>query len=83
MDTSDVDPNSEKTQERYTKHLFNEAAERPTGPSGSVVRVPSNKSIWPPALLFDAVYASAVVHNFGTVATDIVEKWGTHSLVGP
>ena len=83
MDTSDVDPNADKTQERYTSHLFNKAAERPAGPSGTVVRVPSNKSIWPPALLFDAVYASAVVHNFGFVATDIVEKWWDAFPGGP
>ena len=83
MDTSDVDPNADKAQERYTSHLFNKAAERPAGPSGSVVRVPPNKSIWPPALLFEAVYASAVVHNFGFVATDLVEKWGDAFPGGP
>jgi len=33
-------------------------------------------SIWPPAVLFDAVYASAVLHRFGFAAADISEKWG-------
>jgi len=33
-------------------------------------------SIWPPAALFDAVYASAVLHHFGFTVTDISEKWG-------
>ena len=27
-------------------------------------------------MLFDAVYASTVVHHFGSVAKDIVKKWG-------
>jgi hypothetical protein len=33
-------------------------------------------SIWPPAVLFDAVYASAVLHRFGFGVMGILEKWG-------
>jgi len=76
MDTTDVDANADKAHERFTSHLFDQSLERFAGPSGSAVRVPSDMSIWPPAALFDAVYASAVVKNFGFKPTDILEKWG-------
>lgn len=35
--------------------------------SGSPLRI-SDTATWPPAILFDAVYAGAVVHHFGTKA---------------
>jgi hypothetical protein len=76
MDTTDVDPNADRAQERLTSHLFDQAFEPATGPSGSVVRVPSDMSLWPPAVLFDAVYASAVMYHFGPALTEILEKWG-------
>jgi hypothetical protein len=60
VDTTDVD--------------FDLAFEPCTGPSGSVVRAPSDMSIWPPTVPFDAVYASAVVHQFGFALTEILEK---------
>ena len=78
MDTTDVDSNADREQERLTSHLFNQSGEPVAGPSGSAVRVPgpSNMSIWPPAVLFDAVYAGAVVHHFGFGLAVILEKWG-------
>ena len=76
MDTTDVDSNADRAQERFTSHLFDLAFEPGTGPSGSAVRVPSDMSVWPPAALFDAVYASAVVYHFGCTLTEILEKWG-------
>jgi hypothetical protein len=76
MDTTDVDANADRAQERFTSHIFNQSSEPLAGPSGSAVRVLSDMSIWPPAGLFDAVYASAVVHHFGVAVADILEKWG-------
>ncbi len=76
MDTSDIDSHADRLQERFTSHLLDQRLERVAGPSGSVVRVPSDMDIWPPAALFDAVYASAVVHHFGFALMIILEKWG-------
>lgn len=75
MDTTDVDSTADRAQERYTSHLFDESLEQTFKFSGSAARVPSDMSIWPPAALFDAVYASAVLRNFGTTGTEISEKW--------
>ena len=76
MDTTDVDPNADRAQVRFTSHLFDQSLESIAGPSGSAARLPSDMSIWPPPALFDAVYASAVVHHFGVALTEILEKWG-------
>lgn len=76
MDTTDVDANADSAQESLTSHLFDQDLKRAAGPSGKAVRVPSDMSTWPPAVFFDAVYASAVVHHFGFGVTDILEKWG-------
>jgi hypothetical protein len=78
MVTTDVDSNADRAQERLTSHLFDQSLgfERVAGPSGSAVRVPTDTSIWPPAVLFDAVYAGAVVHHFGFGLAVILEKWG-------
>jgi hypothetical protein len=76
MDTTDVDPNADRAQERYTSHAFDPRIMPFAGPSGSAVRVPSDMSIWPPAVLFDAVYAGAVVRHFGVAVADILKKWG-------
>jgi hypothetical protein len=75
MDMTDVDSNADRAKERFTSHLLDRSLERGLPPL-SAVRVPSDMSIWPPAALFDAVYASAVLHHFGFAVTDISEKWG-------
>lgn len=75
MDTTDVDPDADRTEVRFTSHQF-KSLKPVAGPSGSALRVPSDLSCWPPTALFEAVYASAVVHHFGfTAVTDIPEKW--------
>jgi len=38
------------------------------------VCIPSDISIWPPTVLFDAVCASAVPNHFGFAVMDISEK---------
>jgi len=75
MDTTDVGPNAGGAQERFTSHVFDQSLERQAGPSGSAVRVPSDTSIWPTSALFDAIYASAVVHHFGFALVAVLKKW--------
>jgi hypothetical protein len=48
MDATDIASNAE----RFTSHLVDQHV---TGPSGSVDRIPSDMSIWPPTALFDLV----------------------------
>jgi hypothetical protein len=76
MDTTDVDPNADRAQARFTSHHFDQSLELFAGPSGPAARLPSDMSIGPPPALFDAVYASAVVHHFGGALTEILENWG-------
>lgn len=44
-------------------------------PSGSVVRSPEDNINWPPDVLFDAVYAAAVVRHFGVSMKVAVARW--------
>jgi hypothetical protein len=77
LDTTDVDSKADSMHERFTTHVFDQSkVSKIVGPSGSAVRTPSDMSTWPPAVLFDAVYASAVVHHFGVALTDVLKKWG-------
>ncbi|KDR76447.1 hypothetical protein GALMADRAFT_446224 [Galerina marginata CBS 339.88] len=78
MDTSDLDPRAPPGEERCTAHLFdpNYPECLVMRPSGSPIRI-SNSPNWPPAILFDGVYAGAVLHHFGTQAlkTVLTETW--------
>jgi hypothetical protein len=76
MDTTDVVSDADGAHERSTSHFFAQSSHLVAGLSGSAVRVPSDRSIWPPSILFDAVYASAVVRHFGSPITDALKKWG-------
>ncbi len=63
---------------RYTVHLFDIENPSILGriPSGSQVRVPADNVNWPPDVLFDASYASAVFHHFhATGMEDAVMQW--------
>jgi hypothetical protein len=73
MDTTDVDSNANGAQERFTTHIFSQSHFRMF--SGSPARIPSDMSIWPPSVLLDAVYASAVASNFGPGLADVLENW--------
>ncbi len=63
----------------YT-HLFQPnkrtALGRETLPLGSPLRI-SDTPEWPPPILFDAVYASAVLHHFGTqtLKDEVAATW--------
>ena len=69
MDTSDVDPTASPREKRCTAHLFEPSKPYRLGGvgvlSGTPLRI-SDTPAWPPTILFDAVYASAVLHHFGT-----------------
>ncbi|KAI0256499.1 hypothetical protein BJV78DRAFT_1081731, partial [Lactifluus subvellereus] len=75
MDTTDVDSNADKAEERITNHLFDRSLESHAGHSGSAVRVSRDRSTWPPAALFDALYATAVTYHFGVAMDDVLKKW--------
>ncbi len=64
MNTTDIDPTAPPAQKQCTAHLFKPA---PDGvfTSGSALQI-SDTHQSPPAILFDAVYAGAVLHHFGT-----------------
>ncbi|KAF8339415.1 hypothetical protein F5887DRAFT_919822 [Amanita rubescens] len=59
LDTLDVSPNADNTQEWFTAHLFTRGEEGLgflfNVPSGTKIRVARDKSDWPPAVLFEAV----------------------------
>jgi len=69
MTTADVDPTAPPTERRCTAHVFDLGNPFVLGDprlsSGSPIRI-SDTPEWPPAILFDAVYAGAVLHHFGT-----------------
>ncbi|KAH8979308.1 hypothetical protein EDB92DRAFT_2055965 [Lactarius akahatsu] len=64
MSTTDIDPTAPPTQKQCISHIFNLG---PPGmvPSGSTFQI-SDIHRFPPAIIFDAVYAGAVLHHFGT-----------------
>ncbi|KAI0245053.1 hypothetical protein BJV78DRAFT_1270029 [Lactifluus subvellereus] len=78
MDTTDVDLNADGAEERYTTHVFDHSQWPFAIPPGSPIQVPSNmsRSTWPPATLFNAVYASAVIYHFGVAMGDVLKMWG-------
>jgi hypothetical protein len=83
MNTSDIDPTAPPAEPRCTAHLFRPDTPyrlgvrgRETLPSGSPLRI-SNSPEWPPAILFDVVYAGAVLHHFGTqtLKDEVAATW--------
>ena len=70
MDTTDIDPTASPVEERCTAQTFWFPPDKcalgdPKVQSGSPLRL-SHTPDWPPSVLFDGVYAGAVLHNFGT-----------------
>lgn len=61
---------------RYSAHYFRlSSSTQRSFPTGSQVRVPSNMADWPPDILFDYVYASAVIKHFGIIEEGRLLKW--------
>ncbi|KAF8880335.1 hypothetical protein CPB84DRAFT_1687646 [Gymnopilus junonius] len=73
MNTTDVDPSLPPGENRFTAHLFEPCelsllvGRRP----GSPIRVSDHKN-WPPAILFDAVYATTILYHFGTTRVRVM-----------
>ncbi|TFK23859.1 hypothetical protein FA15DRAFT_670067 [Coprinopsis marcescibilis] len=80
MTTSDVDPTAPPTERKCTAHAFNLGDPFVLGgfgtPSGTSIRI-SDTPEWPPAIIFDAVYASTVLHHFGnqTLRDEVTATW--------
>lgn len=81
MNTADIDPTAPPAERRCTTHLFQ--LDKPSflgglgaPPSGSPLRL-SDTPEWPPPILFDAVYAGAVLHHFGTqiLKDEVLATW--------
>ena len=71
MTTSDIDRTAQSDEKRYTAHLFSPNDRYGFGDptlvgSGPRLRVPNTTNEWPPDILFDIVYAGAVLGHFST-----------------
>ncbi|KAN0092517.1 hypothetical protein V8E55_003301 [Tylopilus felleus] len=80
MSTADVDPTAQPTEKRCIAHLFDPDLPESFGDtafhSGSQVRMPNTADKWPPNILFDAVYANAVLRHFAPqTMQDILKRW--------
>jgi hypothetical protein len=64
MNTTDIDPDASPTEMRCTSHLFRHVKSLNFS-SGDRLRI-SDTLEYPPAILFDTVYAGAVLRHFGT-----------------
>ena len=81
MKTTDIDLTAQPEDQRFTAHLFSPDKRPglggdPTLLLGSPLQM-SDVSEWPPVTLFNAVYADAVLHHFGTWAPEdeVTETW--------
>jgi hypothetical protein len=78
MDTTDIDPTAEPTEKRWTSHVFRHVATflREALAPGSGVPICDNPQ-YPPAILFDAVYAGALLRHFGTqtLKDNVIANW--------
>ena len=81
MSTTDINPAAPSEERRYTAHLFSPDVphnlEDPRVSSGSPLRVPDTTDQWPPDILFDIVYAGAILHHFSTRALkdELSKSW--------
>lgn len=66
MNTTDIDPTAPPGEKRCTSHVFRTDASFRAFLSAGVSLSLSNTLQDPPAILFDAIYASTVLHHFGT-----------------
>jgi hypothetical protein len=88
MSTTDIDPSAPPTEKRCTTHLFLSSTEltpflKAALNPGSQLQV-FNTSQYPPAILFDATYASAILYHFGTQALKdhITKTWKDIAYTG-
>jgi hypothetical protein len=66
MNTTDIDPTAPPAEKRCTSHVFT------TKPPSRALLYPGSTLLLsgtfqdPPAILFDAIYATTILHHFGT-----------------
>lgn len=79
MDTTDIDHNAPPEQRRCTAHIIKLDTRLPVEfVSGSPLRISASPQFRPPPdILFDAVYASFILHHFGTkrMKDGITKEW--------
>jgi hypothetical protein len=73
MGSDDINIELDATETRFMAHLF-DASYPCVLPTGPVVHVPNDLADWPPAVLFDAAYASAVVPHFNALSQGFLDK---------
>jgi hypothetical protein len=88
MNTTDIDPSAPPTEKKCTTHLFLSSTQltpllKATLNPGSQLQN-FNTSQHPPAILFDAIYASAVLYHFGTqeLKDQITKTWKDMAYTG-
>ncbi|KAL6297957.1 hypothetical protein BKA93DRAFT_813180 [Sparassis latifolia] len=93
MSTNDVDPTLQPDEQRWTIHSF-EAVFDPDFrhnrmynllvPHGQALRLPVDRTSWPPGILFDAVYAAAVMKYFSheDFSAYLSQHWQGHFYLG-
>jgi|SRR6266436_9193798 len=81
MKTTNINPTAQPEDQRFMAHLFSPdkwpgLSGDLTLPLGSPLQI-SDVSEWPPAILFNAVYADAVCHHFSTWALkdEVTKTW--------
>ncbi|KAI9460008.1 hypothetical protein HD554DRAFT_2176781 [Boletus coccyginus] len=80
MTTADVNPTAPPIEKRCIAHLFAPEKRRAFGDSavrsGHLVQMPDTADEWPPNILFDAVYANAVLRHFSLQRMrDTLKRW--------
>src|SRR5579863_8306326 len=79
MNMSDIKSTTPPAEKRCTAHLFWDdklSLGRDSLPLGSPLQI-SDSPLWPPAILFDAIYAATVLHHFGTqtLKDEVAASW--------
>lgn len=82
MTTTDVDHAAQPEEGRYTAHIFTPGMQYALGDLtrvrfGSPLRLPNMTNEWPPDILFDIVYAGAILHHFSTrtLKDELTKSW--------
>ena len=79
MDMDDIEPADGEAQNpgmgrKYTAHFFGDMRPELFGARAlQAIRVPEDRSDWPPDVLFEAVYGATVMYNFGK--GNVLEEW--------
>ncbi|TFY67402.1 hypothetical protein EVG20_g3957 [Dentipellis fragilis] len=74
MDSGDIEEGAQG--QRFTAHFFEPSLARLYRDfNGQAIRCPRDMSQWPPAVLFDSIYARTVVHYFGILPKSVLEPW--------